>query len=743
MAIVFIVVLLVGVGYATVVNTYLSLNGQAQATADYFNVYFTGEVTKTYASEDYIIVEAEPVALSQNATVNILGLSKKGDSSYTILEIENASHNVDADISVITNMKDSELMNVDIIMCDKEGKAISDYFVASGQKTYVKIFVELLNTPTNFEKITISAKVIAKPQDADWDDSIDIPEEYTLDIDKELIEQDIDYTDSLDTLQNPDRGWYRAIPLKLGNIDSYNIQAQCTEAIEQNISIIHLRIDIGELSGNSNSDGVDKDFTSEQLDSLNNMLDTIRKNKLSVIVRFAYDYDGNTGKAPQSFETIKSHIKQLKGVLNDNKDIISTLEAGFLGLWGEMHTAGEYQEDKYYKELIEILLENTPKEMTINVRKPYFYKLVVGELNNYQKRLGIFNDGYLGSATDLGTFDNDISRNDFIDWMQIQGQYTLYGGEVTRSGNTNDEKYSDIDFALEEMPKTHTAYLNSQHNVTVINKWKNQNYISVNSEYDGQTAYKYITDHLGYRLVVRNSKISSSVEKGDICGVNLEIENVGFGNIIKTQKVSVILRKDSDYYETALNINANNINSGAKKNIKFYFYVPSDIEDGEWQVYLKIANKNLSDYAIKFANPNMWESTLKANCIGKVTIENSVAEVGVKIKQAFSSTAIAGNKGELPKPGKPKIPVTFAYYKETDGRPNVGNQTLSIELGTEIDFKDANALSSLGITIPEGYKFLYAQCYAITADWGGYSKVTIPSQTSESTYYILVYVANS
>lgn len=559
----------------------------------------------------------------------------------------------------------------------------------------------------------------------------------TSKIDQKMVKQEISFQDSIATIRNPDRGWYRPVPIQLGS--SIDIQTQCTIAIKENIQILHLRVNIGQLSGNANADGVDKDLTPEQLSSLNSILDTIRKNRLNVIIRFAYDLDGNTGKEPKAFDTIKKHIGQLSSFFDSNKDIISTVEAGFLGPWGEMHSAGIYQADNYYKILIETLLENTPRDMKINVRKPYFFKLVVGDLNDSQHRLGIFNDGYLGSLTDLGTFDNGISREDFVKWMETQGQYTMYGGEVTKSGLEGDEKYNDSKFALEEMPKTHTTYLNSQFNLQVLDtKWKNQNYTSSDSEYNGQTAYKYITDHLGYRMVVRDSKISSSVEKGDICGVNLELENVGFGNIIKTQKVSVILRKNLEYYETTLDINANNIKSGEKSNVNFYFYIPSDIEAGDWQVYLKISNEARSDYVIQFANSNMWDEDLLANCIGKVTIENSVAKEGINIRQAFSMKATDGYKGQIAEKVA-TIPVTIGFYREGVNEPITSKQ-FNLELGTIINFTDASVLSSLNIQLPNGYRFKGAQCYAITNDWAYHNSITIPNSANEQSYWINVFV---
>lgn len=572
----------------------------------------------------------------------------------------------------------------------------------------------------------------------------------TSEVDAKLITQSISYQDSTNTIMNPDRGLYRPVILTL-NSDTFstkynNIQYECTQAKRDNIQIIHLRIDIGQLSGNVNTDGIDKDFTSTQISSLNTLFDTIRENNLNAIVRFSYDVDGSTGNEPKSFDTITNHIKQLSSFFTTNKDIISTIEAGFLGPWGEMHSAQSYQEDKYYKSIIQTLLDNTPSELLINVRKPYFYKIVVGELNNLQRRLGIFNDGYLGSETDLGTFDNGITRSDFINWMQIHGKYTLYGGEATKFDTTDagyspdDEQYSESSFALTEMPKTHTSYLNSQFNSLILeDKWNNQTYTNSNSEYNEKTSYKYIMDHLGYRFVVRSSKISSSVEKGEIAGVNLKIENTGFGNIVKAQKVTVLLRKDNIYYETTLNVNEKKLNSGETTDVNFYFHVPSDIESGDWNVYLKFANKDNSDYAIKFANTNIWDEDLLANNIGKITVENTVATENVKFKQAFVSNAPEGTKNTITETAK-TIPVTFAYYNQSNGNTQLTTVQKNIVLGTTIDFKDTSSMSAVGINIPDGYIFSYAQCNAITEDWEAYDSITIPSETSESEYWINIFI---
>lgn len=171
-------ILLIGIGYASLANNTLSISGNASAIADQdnFKVYFTGNVPKKYTSDTKIIVDAKPVAQYQNATVNILGLNKKDDTGYAILEIENGSNGIDAEITVTTEATSTEMFDIDVIMCDKEGNAISDFLVASGEKTYAKIFVKLLKTPINIQKATISAKITAMVKEVDREDPPIIPD---------------------------------------------------------------------------------------------------------------------------------------------------------------------------------------------------------------------------------------------------------------------------------------------------------------------------------------------------------------------------------------------------------------------------------------------------------------------------------------------------------------------------------------------------------------------------------------
>mgnify|MGYP001133079514 FL=1 len=44
-------------------------------------------------------------------------------------------------------------------------------------------------------------------------------------------------------------------------------------------------------------------------------------------------------------------------------------------------------------------------------------------------RLGLHNDGYLASETDLGTFEKN-ERTESLKWQSAQTKYTAFGGEA-------------------------------------------------------------------------------------------------------------------------------------------------------------------------------------------------------------------------------------------------------------------------------------------------------------------------
>ena len=437
-----------------------------------------------------------------------------------------------------------------------------------------------------------------------------------------IVPEEIDYTETLDSFDNPERGFYTYYYYNFKVKDNENFKEQYLKG-----NLIHLRLGIGAFSGKVNKDK-DIELSDEMLNTFDAMLKKIKENGATAIVRFAYDnFEGDENLEP-SLDMILKHIEQISPVLTENKDVISYVELGFFGPWGEMHTSDISKPENVTKAL-NVMLNNTPDELKIGVRQPKYYvdfaNVERDKLNENttikgtkEYRVGLFNDGYLGSHSDLGTFEN---RDIEIAWLQKQALHTLYGGEVVETrGNEENDKINSANYMANEAFKTHTTYLNFDYDKKVINRWKDEIYNGSDELYKGKSGYLYINNHLGYRFVLRNSNIKQTNNK---INLNLDIENVGFANLVNSKKVTVILESNSRRIELNTNIDPTKWNSKEKTNLNITVEIPDYFEDNNYRVYLRISKYgslvNDNNYqVIRLANNNIWNEALGANYVGQI-----------------------------------------------------------------------------------------------------------------------------
>lgn len=83
--------------------------------------------------------------------------------------------------------------------------------------------------------------------------------------------------------------------------------------------------------------------------------------------------------------------------------------------------------------------------------------------------------------------------------------------------------------------------------------------------------------------------------------------------------------------------------------------------------------------------------------------------------------------------------VNISYYASSVEPSNLISDThisLSLDVGTVIDFTDSSSLSSLGISLPIGYKFKTAYCTNLDDTGTGHNTFTIPNSDTSQTYNI-------
>ncbi len=426
-------------------------------------------------------------------------------------------------------------------------------------------------------------------------------------------QQNLNYQESIERINNPDQGFYRPIYVRITEDGiSYN-----KNIVNNTTQLYHLRIDISAFS-QANNEIADKPLTENALSGIDELLSYLQEKNKSAIARFVYDpgLNGSSNKEP-ALDMILQHISQLSTILEQYHDTLTAIEIGLIGPWGEMHTSTMANKD-VINALIDAYLNNTT-EIPILVRTPkmiYNYLgITIDDIDTYRigstakaYRLGLFNDGYLGSSNDLGTYSN---REKEVPWLALQNGHLPYGGEVV----IPDSTLHDIENCPEEMFQLHLSYLNIEWNYNVIDKWKNSTYTEAagaDSLYYGETAFQYIENHMGYRFVLENSILEYDTAVTQF-GIDLSLRNVGFGNLNRPMNMTLLL--ESETGEITF-IDAGQFNGGEK----ITFQTDLTLTDGNYNVYLKL-DKGNGKYALRFAN-DLWNEELQANRIGSFSKVN-------------------------------------------------------------------------------------------------------------------------
>lgn len=461
----------------------------------------------------------------------------------------------------------------------------------------------------------------------------------------EMKDSGICYTESIGTINNPAAGYTKTIwPVcKPGSTPVY----------DPSENLVLFFIDIGAFSSGVNEDKKDYDLDEAFFDSWRKTFENARNNGCMIALRFRYDALGTDNPEPETFDMVLRHISQIKenGLLEDYKDIIAFVESGFVGKWGEQH-GGKYTSTEYKAMLLETLLDCVPSPIPVTVRTPDIFAKLVGitraELADYIPdegseafRVGMYDDGYMGSSSDLGTYSDRAKETE---WLGNQTVCTYFGGEF--SGNLDYAKQFDTylpENAIPEMYNTHLSYINANifqlykdYTFSAENDIKEVKYqpfsdtVSLEKTFDhsayyGQTVYDFMRDHLGYRFVLRNSQLSDSAAQGGELKLDFKVENTGFANPIPHVSAELILEKNGSFMRVPVDIDANNWRSCTVASENLTAKLPDSLPIGEWNVYLKLSmgENTVTQTAlrsIRFANDDVWNAALGANFLGSFNV---------------------------------------------------------------------------------------------------------------------------
>lgn len=455
--------------------------------------------------------------------------------------------------------------------------------------------------------------------------------------------------ESTQLLVNPDCGFYKAFSGQLTpNSLAEPISESSIATYAGEYGLLHFRIGLEHFSANAGGKNVNIDDIA--LQSLKTSLSYLRKYKMSAIIRFSYnvngeeDANGDYLENEPPLELIEKHIKALGGAISEYCDVIIGVESGMLGPWGEQHStamgdSGEQNSLNYHK-VVQTWLDSTPQNIGVTVRRPLYFtywinneydlSLSINDLADFDcsnyfnaNRVGVYNDGYLGSSTDWGTFKN---REVEVAFIGKQAENTLYGGEVIVDDKTHGiGDYNCVSYLEQEAFITHTSYLNIDWNYDdVISVWQNNTYKGTDENYNGKTSeFTFVNNRLGYRILLTEMQTQSYVKAGESYNFNFTFKNLGFANMLRAPVAYLIFENEKATEKLQVELDLTNVKSKESKSFSLNVIVPNNLKRGEYNLYLDFVTAY--GRKIKLANlSEFYNNDADAFYLGKIAVDGEV-----------------------------------------------------------------------------------------------------------------------
>lgn len=424
----------------------------------------------------------------------------------------------------------------------------------------------------------------------------------------------ISFTETNDLFPNPERGFYFTQSFKSASASLLTASKIESNRL-QNRTICYL--------GFYPKKYMDGHIAEDFLQMVRNNMQVLRENGAKCIMRFAYSDSENEKPWDPTPEVVQMHISDIKPILQEYSDVIMCLQAGFVGVWGEWYytenfefTPSTPQEHTLRKQVTDAMLEALPKERSIGLRTPMFKRnmyassyrdtltLETAYNGSDKARVSGFNDCFGASANDLGTFDNDATR----EYWRKDTRYTLMGGETCGVSS-----YCECAVTLKDCEDFHWTYLNIEYNRQVHNVWKNGG------------CWDEIERRLGYRLSFADVYHSTPAAGQDMT-VALQIRNTGFAAPMNGRGFELVL-VDGNGKKTVYDfddVDPRYWFAGRTVNIEKAIAIPSDAS-GNCSLYLNLPDPKptLHDnprFSIRLANDGIWDEELGYNKVMEFTI---------------------------------------------------------------------------------------------------------------------------
>ncbi len=478
------------------------------------------------------------------------------------------------------------------------------------------------------------------------------------------------YTESSNIFPNPERGWY--IPI---DPDYYENKTQSHEGLQydrpQPLTAEELQRRRAEGITLVRKYYVLYDYRERRIPQSYleehpiHDLKLVRENGFKLIPRFVYVVNTaeGFGNKEASLEWILRHLDQLAPILRENYDVISHMEMGLVGYYGEWHTSmnghlgGTWTNEENgasysYNVLnenslaiIEKILEVLPDERMAVIRNVYqlqqLHQDVFGrpltEENAYDggdlARIGLTDESAMFSEVHRGGYHtNDEIRRDE---RRFQERVTRFVPMVGEPSGVDSRGYLLKLDPIVELERMHWRAMN--------NGWYEALRDGVFDYWKKHGAYDEMSMRFGYRFSFVRATLPEEVRPEDLCDISFEVKNSGFGAPFNERLLEVVLRhvETGEEYFMGLGDDPRRWQPGETATVEASGLLPSDVRPGEYDVFVNLPDPELygrPEYSIRFANEGVWEEFSGYNALGltvKVLARNSLGYARALLESGF------------------------------------------------------------------------------------------------------------
>jgi hypothetical protein len=347
------------------------------------------------------------------------------------------------------------------------------------------------------------------------------------------------YSATATIFESPERGFCH----RISNGESFNAWEVRNTYPGESVGKVTVRLD---RFKNGASLAADPCF----LTSLANSFQTARDAGVKLRVTFMYNYGDNPSGDytacngvtihndgdDASLNTILNHIAQLGPTLNQYKDVIYEIAAGFIGWFGEWHHTTHPGNDSVsaHNQVITAELNNFPGNRKITLRRPAYKLSYIGcNCPGNTPRLGHHNQKFVDDSAIFDDPQGNWSSADCRAFYSNDVSFTANGADAAPEGGTISG-----DTAVNRMQQYHYTIMTAYPGL--ISYWQ--------TNFPGK--YARMQRELGYRFQVTQATTPNTVTRGQTYTLTVKLVNNGFAKLVNRRAMYAIFWQGNSTYVT-------------------------------------------------------------------------------------------------------------------------------------------------------------------------------------------------